>query len=42
MTELDALMKELTGLEDMSEEEKLNESERKKKTRKVSNIEPKL
>ena len=30
MTELDALMKELTGLEDLSEEEKLNESEGKK------------
>ena len=42
MTDLDVLMKELTRLEDLSEEEKLNEFEGKKKTRKVSNIEPKL
>ena len=30
MSELDVLMEELTGLEDMSEEEKANESEEKK------------
>ena len=34
MTELGVLMKELTGLEDLSEEEKLNESEEKKKRKK--------
>lgn len=34
MTDLDVLMKELTGLEDLSEEEKLNEFEGKKKQEK--------
>ena len=31
MSELDVLMEELTGLEDMPEEEKATESEKKKK-----------
>ena len=42
MSELDVLVEELTGLEDLSGEEKVNESEGKKKTGKPSKIEPKL
>ena len=41
ISELDVLMEELTGLEDLSEEEKANESE-EKKTGKLNKIESKL
>ena len=46
MSELDVLVEQLTGLEDLSEEEKANESEgktkQKQKTGKLNKMESKL